>query len=1027
MRSYRDATCVLLLFAAMSMSCRRDTDPWERLSGAVASSDQRPVTARIARLPYASARPRVRSATMTATPSAELLGIQSAAEQILSRKDRPDHASAVALLVSGRAAKAVTLLASLAANEPSNAMYWSDLAAARHELATERDSPELQIAALAAANAALRIDPAYAPALFNRALALDALGLTPYAVSALTRYRSIDSTSKWAGEAADRIQNANHVDRASEWSRRSAALERGVDVESIVRDFPQQARTSGESDYLARWAEAHLAGDTATAARWLNVSRAIGDAQLKLRGERLLSDAVAAIDNAADRTRLSKAYLTYRKGRLLYKTDSARVAEGLPFLTKSEREFASAQSPMALVAAYYRANALFDAHQRGTAEEVLDRLNRSVPPHYGALRAQLAWLRSTMAANAGQPYAALTAAVTSANQFRELGESEYAAKMEMAASRTLDRLGRTPEAYRLRRRAFESASAAGKASLWESLLNSSARAEVKAQHWDSAASFFALELESPPISPLLRFDALLWRAVAESRVQGLSAPALAEARAAAEHAPDAAMREDMQTELQFVEAASMTRTDPNRASALLTTVIETRLRNTRVSNLAVAYLERARAHANANRPREQEADLRNAIAFYERQAGEIQRDDLRDAFSGTTGDAYAELTELLVRTGRTLEAFEIAEQARACGLLAFESRRQRMIRSASPETLARSVSRDTVVVHYTTLADDLLIAVIETGRYRAFTVPAKRAEVEDHVRRLTHAVADENTAEQRASGRWLYDRLIAPVGTILAGGTLVIVPDDALDPIPFAALVSPSGRYLVEDMPIVIAPSARVFLTHAGETAEGVFHRQLALIADPAIDSTTFPSLGRLPGARRDVYRLAAGHEATVLSDGDATHDRVISALQTASDAHIAAHALVNEDDAWKSLIVLAPDGRSDGALYLHEIVNLDLDRLRLVTLAGCRTSARGPNSGSVSSLARAFLAAGSHNVIGTLWDVDDSFTSELTSEIDGALHEGHRPAEALRVAQLSFLRSADVKKRAARHWAGVQLYGCNR
>jgi CHAT domain-containing protein len=75
-----------------------------------------------------------------------------------------------------------------------------------------------------------------------------------------------------------------------------------------------------------------------------------------------------------------------------------------------------------------------------------------------------------------------------------------------------------------------------------------------------------------------------------------------------------------------------------------------------------------------------------------------------------------------------------------------------------------------------------------------------------------------------------------------------------------------------------------------------------------------------------------------------------------------------------------------------------------------------------VRSIARAFLAAGAHNVVATLWDVEDPATSKATHEFFRQRDQGRTDAVALQQAQLALLRSGDSPK----VWAAFQLQGCN-
>ena len=135
---------------------------------------------------------------------------------------------------------------------------WSDLAAARFTEAVQNEEGNAKLTqALAAADAALRIDPAYPEALFNRALILERLGIRSQARSAWKRYLSVDSSSRWAHEAEKHLQGLDGTTETfpRELDRTYAALQSDAGApRNLVERFPQECRVWGESEILKRFA-----------------------------------------------------------------------------------------------------------------------------------------------------------------------------------------------------------------------------------------------------------------------------------------------------------------------------------------------------------------------------------------------------------------------------------------------------------------------------------------------------------------------------------------------------------------------------------------------------------------------------------------------------------------------------------------------------------------------------------------------------------------------------------------------------
>ena len=114
--------------------------------------------------------------------------------------------AATAAMVSGDARRAALMLEVMAHKSPNDAKLLSDLSAAYLALAETNSSKDDASHALAMANRALEIERLMPEALFNRALALQMLGMTDDARTAWQSYLTIDDRSGWADEARARLR-----------------------------------------------------------------------------------------------------------------------------------------------------------------------------------------------------------------------------------------------------------------------------------------------------------------------------------------------------------------------------------------------------------------------------------------------------------------------------------------------------------------------------------------------------------------------------------------------------------------------------------------------------------------------------------------------------------------------------------------------------------------------------------------------------------------------------------------------------
>jgi CHAT domain-containing protein len=260
---------------------------------------------------------------------------------------------------------------------------------------------------------------------------------------------------------------------------------------------------------------------------------------------------------------------------------------------------------------------------------------------------------------------------------------------------------------------------------------------------------------------------------------------------------------------------------------------------------------------------------------------------------------------------------------------------------------------------------------------------------------------------------------------------LVIVPDDVLHLLPFAALrPAPEAPPLATRYEITLTPSATLWLEWRQSTQAASGTAALVL-ADPASRSAVVPAsirsaapgLGPLPWAQVEgkavLRHLGAG--SRLLLGADATEAYLKSGPVPYGILHFATHAWTSDNEPESSFVLLAPGAPGeDGRLHPNEIVKLKL-RGRIVVLSAC-SSASGEilRGEGVMNLARAFFQAGAHTVVATLWPLRDDHGAALFDRFYAHLGEGLSVAAALHAAQQD--RMADGAPPAA--WAGVIVLG---
>lgn len=405
-----------------------------------------------------------------------------------------------------------------------------------------------------------------------------------------------------------------------------------------------------------------------------------------------------------------------------------------------------------------------------------------------------------------------------------------------------------------------------------------------------------------------------------------------------------------------------------------------------------------------------------------------------------------------------------------------ESPRYASLTQPVPLTLAeirqQVVDRDSVLLEYTLGHERSYVWVVTDTTMTAFVLPGKAA-IEQAARRTYELMQRSHrpgqAAQARAAATELSQMVLGPVAQSLAAKRIVIVPDGALQFVPFAALPRPSSAAepLILRHEVVLLPSASVVpALRALRQSRPPGDRTLAVFADPvlqptdarlassrdrrarpasvtpapqplsrdlarSIGETGVPRFERLRFTRdeaRAIAALAEPSSSLIALDFEASRTTALKPdLGRYRYVHFATHALVNTRHPELSGIVLSlvgADGQAqDGFLRLHDIYNLRLGA-ELVVLSACQTAlGRDVRGEGLIGLTRGFMYAGAPRVMATLWDVRDEQTSELMTRFyRGLLRDGLPPAAALRAAQVSMLN--DAAWSAPVYWAGFVLQG---
>jgi len=334
----------------------------------------------------------------------------------------------------------------------------------------------------------------------------------------------------------------------------------------------------------------------------------------------------------------------------------------------------------------------------------------------------------------------------------------------------------------------------------------------------------------------------------------------------------------------------------------------------------------------------------------------------------------------------------------------------------------------------------------------------------------------------KAEAKALYELLLKPIEKEIKGKKhLYISPDGNLNLIPFEVLMTPKGKYLMEDYNITyIAAGRDIIRFEDTNVAKG----EPVIMADPDYDmglqektqvaeamgvvETRGPApisrdgkdlrFKRLPDTKQEADAiekvLKQTHKINVknyqdkkaleevlfnardprilhlathgyfLKDEEVKHQLIMTSMSQGKEVFV---DLGIENPMLRSGIVLAganaslKEGRDDGVVSAEKILGLRLKGTELVVLSACDTGTGEVKSGEgVFGLKRSFILSGAKTVVMSLWSITSKETTELMIDFYTLMANGKTKAESLREAKLNLMK----KKSNPLYWGAFIMVG---
>jgi CHAT domain-containing protein len=379
------------------------------------------------------------------------------------------------------------------------------------------------------------------------------------------------------------------------------------------------------------------------------------------------------------------------------------------------------------------------------------------------------------------------------------------------------------------------------------------------------------------------------------------------------------------------------------------------------------------------------------------------------------------------------------------------------VRTGRQGTGVPSMPADTALVSYWLGSESAYAWVVLPGeiRWTRLSSPSAIADQAAAFHRSLTRLVDMPVERRLHDARALYDVIIRPLEPSLSQRrNWVVIPDGALDYVPFAALQMQDAQtrsFVAMQHDVAVTPAAWMLATsrsHAPPHAR----RKILLVADPVYqaDDPRLAPVRNSPTAQtpahdaperhdRDYQRLRfSGDEAAGISAQfppaeveeligvNATRERLL-ALDWSQYRfiHIATHGIVDAQVPELSALILGSyDARGEVVDRAVRVADVSLQTLtaEVAVLSACETALgtqiRGEGLVGMSST---MLARGARAVVASLWPVSDEIGARLMTEFyQHMLHDSMGPEEALGAA----MRSMALREPSADPalWAAFQV-----
>lgn len=347
-------------------------------------------------------------------------------------------------------------------------------------------------------------------------------------------------------------------------------------------------------------------------------------------------------------------------------------------------------------------------------------------------------------------------------------------------------------------------------------------------------------------------------------------------------------------------------------------------------------------------------------------------------------------------------------------------------KSVEINQIKEQLDQQSVFISYKLVENQLMAFVITKQKAEVSSWPIDVKKFESDLASLLLEIKSNpglGIYKGSAAAQYCYNALLRPLQKeIDPYKRWIVVRDWKFSSLPFEILEEQPEKYLSDNRRISYAYSASIFWFHPLLKSVKPNNRD-AFVFAPFVKPNGYENniMGWRPvSTEEEVKKMGQAN----LMGPAATKQNFYKHSSEHYILNLATHAFADLKNPNSSYIQFYPG--VDGKLYLEEILDLKLEKTRLILLSSCfgNDGASVAGEGTIS-LAYAFAQAGCPTLITSNWEANENTISFLTLQISKYIDEGKPLDEAVQLSRLDLRNNGNFGKYDHPYfWANISLIG---